>query len=40
MTEHENVKAEFIQKYVFLYKNSYTSVCSKIFLMSAFHINC
>ena len=31
MPEHENVKLEFIQKDIFLYKTSYISVCSKTF---------
>ena len=31
MPLHENVKSEFIQKDIFLYKISYISVCLKTF---------
>ena len=32
MPYHEDVKSEFIQKYVFLYTTSYISVCYKTVL--------
>ena len=32
MPLYENVKLQFIQKYILLFKISYISVCSKIFI--------